>query len=673
MPLVVLWSKRLKQARASLARRFCSLLLLCATSPAFALLLGGGSDSPADSLRQAFATASNDTLRVRALNALARHFSRRETNYDSAVRYAEEAIRLAENAGYARGKAIALRYLGNVRRYQNRLDEALRLYLESLSLLESLGDRLLLSEAYNLVGEVFRYQNIAETAMHYYRKALAVAESANNPTAIALALNNAALVLKNQGEYTQALEYLHRSLVYEDDKKNTRSYAYTLTNLGALHNLRYQHDSALIYAERALALIHKEETKVRISALIVLANAYHGLRRFEKAAVHAERAIILADSIEFRVAKDEGSKADALLVLSAALDSLGRTKEAFAAFRLYAAFRDSLQSEETAANIERLVARYETARKDKEIKALEQEKNRQILERNLSLAALALTVAIALALVRLYRQKERASAEILRQQQVLEDQAAEIELANTALHEKNNALERLNTEKNEFLGIAAHDMKNPLAAIMVNVGFVQRYFDRMTKTEILKTLENIEATAQRMSGIVSNLLDINAIESGAIEYSFHDFDLAPVLQRLVGEYEERALAKGIALKTEIAPTALVVHADLSATIQVLDNLLSNAVKYSALNAPVTVRALRLESVVRIEIHNFGEGIAPEDMPRLFGKFARLSARPTAGEDSTGLGLSIVKKMTEAMQGRVWCESAPHEGATFFVELPAAGE
>jgi signal transduction histidine kinase len=118
-----------------------------------------------------------------------------------------------------------------------------------------------------------------------------------------------------------------------------------------------------------------------------------------------------------------------------------------------------------------------------------------------------------------------------------------------------------------------------------------------------------------------------------------------------------------------------VYADASALAQVIDNLLSNAVKYSPQGKNVFVRLREIDSKVRIEIQDEGEGIAPKEMEKLFGKFVRLTARPTGGEDSTGLGLSIVKKLVEAMNGKVWCESHAatdtNTGTTFIVELPGS--
>ena len=108
------------------------------------------------------------------------------------------------------------------------------------------------------------------------------------------------------------------------------------------------------------------------------------------------------------------------------------------------------------------------------------------------------------------------------------------------------------------------------------------------------------------------------------------------------------------------------------TVQVLDNLVSNAVKYSPPGRNIFVRLNQAAEAIRCQVQDEGPGLSAEDQKKLFGKFARLSAKPTAGEPATGLGLSIVKKMVEAMNGRVWCESEPGQGATFVVEFPVVG-
>ena len=109
--------------------------------------------------------------------------------------------------------------------------------------------------------------------------------------------------------------------------------------------------------------------------------------------------------------------------------------------------------------------------------------------------------------------------------------------------------------------------------------------------------------------------------------------------------------------------------DLVALRQVVENLVSNALKYSPLGGRVSLRLVERDNLLQLEVQDNGPGIGPEEFPHLFEKFSRLSARPTDGESSHGLGLYIVKALMKSMEGKVWCESQLGKGATFFISIP----
>lgn len=273
------------------------------------------------------------------------------------------------------------------------------------------------------------------------------------------------------------------------------------------------------------------------------------------------------------------------------------------------------------------------------------------------------------------------NSEIAQQRELLEQQSIEIQLTNKKLQVVNQALEsknlqlmELNYEKNELLGIAAHDLKNPISNIKMLAKILHEESQTLSAEEIKEYSGDILYDSVRMFDLVKKLLDITAIERGGITLEPTFFDIAIVIQNVVENYHPRALIKNIDLKFVSSHTELPVFADQSAIIQVFDNLISNAVKYSPLQSVVTISvkpnvyAGEIE-VIRCEIADQGPGLTSDDQVKLFGKFARLSAQPTGGEHSTGLGLSIVKKMVDVMEGKIWCESTPGKGATFIVELP----
>jgi len=240
-------------------------------------------------------------------------------------------------------------------------------------------------------------------------------------------------------------------------------------------------------------------------------------------------------------------------------------------------------------------------------------------------------------------------------------------------------LREMNDEKNEFMGIAAHDLRNPLSAIK---GYAEMIVEdaqllrRGEAKDLAVCGESLEQhgllvgdTAARMATMVQNLLDANRIERGELKLNLGRTELSALLASVVETQRPRATAKQqiLHLQNEAAPLTVLV--DPSVMVQVLENLVSNAVKYSPPGKNIFIRLKKSSDAARCEVQDEGPGLSAEDQKKLFGKFARLSAKPTGGEHATGLGLSIVKKMVEAMNGKVWCESETGRGATFVVEFP----
>lgn len=238
----------------------------------------------------------------------------------------------------------------------------------------------------------------------------------------------------------------------------------------------------------------------------------------------------------------------------------------------------------------------------------------------------------------------------------------------TQLKLQNEALIRLNQEKNEFLGIVAHDLKNPLSAILGIAEETIESFNDLSRDWLLESAELVQRISRQMFDLITNLLDVNAIESGHIRLTPERINLVPLARRLIFDYENRATAKQITLHFEPHAEILTIFADNNVVYQVLDNLLSNAIKYSPYHKEIFVRISQHDQI-RCEVEDQGQGLSPSDLEKLFGKFKRLTPRPTADEHSTGLGLFIVKKLVEAMHGRVWCESELGKGSKFIVEFP----
>jgi len=255
-------------------------------------------------------------------------------------------------------------------------------------------------------------------------------------------------------------------------------------------------------------------------------------------------------------------------------------------------------------------------------------------------------------------------------EQKVADRTYDIETQNIQLAELNSKLVKLNQDKNEFLGIVAHDLKNPLAGIQGAAELLLTNFEEMTREEIADFLKMMQTASHQMFELIKNLLDVNAIESGKMNISQQFCDILPILQRLIFHYVPLAQNKNIHLQLHVQQEQYIAFVDKNSLHQVFDNLISNAVKYSFHHKRIDICIEQRDNKIWCEIHDEGPGLSELDQQKLFGKFAQLTPRPTGNEHSTGLGLFIAKKLIEAMDGNIKCLSQLGQGTTFIVELPA---
>lgn len=248
----------------------------------------------------------------------------------------------------------------------------------------------------------------------------------------------------------------------------------------------------------------------------------------------------------------------------------------------------------------------------------------------------------------------------------LREKNEEIENQSADLAKANAKLDALHREKDEFIGITAHDLKNPLNSVF---GFTQLLLENPSvKGEAREYVGYIHNSSREMLDHVAALLTLTELDDPA-QLDLQDFDARPILERRADDFRFQAIAKNISISCDFGDGPIPVHANQKGLADVLGNLLSNAVKYSPFRGKVEVSIQSEPDEIHISVKDEGEGISPDEQPRLFQKFSRLSSRPTDGESSSGLGLFIVGQLTGRMGGRVWCESTKGAGATFFVALP----
>lgn len=234
-----------------------------------------------------------------------------------------------------------------------------------------------------------------------------------------------------------------------------------------------------------------------------------------------------------------------------------------------------------------------------------------------------------------------------------------------------NQLKTLNEKKNEYLGIVAHDLRNPLTTI---VGYTDLIIEDFRKGKVnsagaIEDLSKIAGVSRHMNRFISELLDISAIESGKVRMDMKDSDLKVIVGECEYLHRRSSQHKNIELIVDYATPLPQVNVDVEKISSVIDNLLSNAIKYTHPGGKVNVHFEDRNGEIVTHVQDTGQGLSAEDLNKVFTSFKRLSSKPTGGEPSTGLGLAIVKKIVELHHGRVWVKSKPGEGSTFSFSLP----
>lgn len=297
-----------------------------------------------------------------------------------------------------------------------------------------------------------------------------------------------------------------------------------------------------------------------------------------------------------------------------------------------------ISNREKESQYERLI---EAARRDQDAERL-----------TIILASIILIIIVILALLYfLYWIKSKTTQKLVSQQKVNE--------------ETNKQLRALNEEKNNLIQVLAHDLRSPLSNILGGAQIIES--GEKLSDDGKKLLGFILQSSEKMRAMIDKILDVDAIETGKHNLKLEPLSLNEIIATVLKDNTSRAASKKIKLTSRLEDN-MKVNADKIYLIQVMDNLISNAIKYSTVDSKVEIAAVYDNDMIQISVSDEGPGLTEEDKEKLFEKYQHLSAKPTQGETSIGLGLSIVKIFTERMGGEISYETELGKGTTFHVKL-----
>lgn len=234
------------------------------------------------------------------------------------------------------------------------------------------------------------------------------------------------------------------------------------------------------------------------------------------------------------------------------------------------------------------------------------------------------------------------------------------------IQQRNQQLQALNAEKNDLIKILAHDLRSPISNIAGCSTLLKK--DKNIEGDSIKMVDFISQSSEKIEEMISKILDVDAIESGEHNLSLEKFDMVEVIKEVVDDNSPRAEKKKIKIECKI-DRVLSVVADRFYSVQIIENLVSNAIKFSKENTKITISSYKNGNMITVAVKDEGPGLSENDKKKVFKKYQQLSASPTGGETTVGLGLSIVKLYAEMMKGNVSFESELSKGSTFCVNLP----
>ncbi|MEM7536713.1 MAG: tetratricopeptide repeat-containing sensor histidine kinase [Chloroflexota bacterium] len=592
----------------------------------------------------------------------------RYTSPDESMNYATEALALSQQYDLKPEMMESYEHIGTAHYIQGRVISSIDAYEHAIELATEIDDKWHLASYYNKISLSYSHQGDYEQALTFLLKALPEFEHDNNPRYLASVYTNIGIIEGELGNPENALENHGKAMEYailQDDPGVT---ATIHVNIGMIYlEALQQYDDALQSFQKSYELFDAINDQSRTAITVNnIGQAYFYSSDYETALEYYQRALDIHQALD-----EQADVAYAYICIGKVYTVQGRHTEAEEVLKAAVEITREINNKQYELDsYEQLCSLYEKE---------EDYKNALLMYRQ-----------FADLKEQIFNQEKSKQITEIQTKHELEQMRRDTEifrLKNVELAEKNDMLEELHREKDELLDIVAHDLKNPLTTILFMTNMIRRNIERsnqaqatMKKSEIVKSrdrlgksldrLDQLQTVTMNMDSIVSRLLQMSRVDAGRLQISPKDVDVLSIVEQSVEEFQAQANAKQIVLRWTSSVGTALAYVDPDIYKQILDNLVSNAVKYSPSGKAVQIRVHKKDNMFACEVQDQGLGLSQEDQDRLFGKFAQLSARPTGGEHSTGLGLYLTKKMVELMGGQIWATSPGKDmGSTFVVEVP----
>lgn len=568
----------------------------------------------------------------------------KKKNFPKALEQLKERCAWAEKTGDSDSLMHSYFKTGYASLEMGNYPQALEYYLKSLRISEKKGDRKTTGTIYNNIGIIHDRQNDLPIALKYYFAGLEIDKELNNPRLMAAAYNNIAVIYDKQGKHRLSETYYLKSLELAKKMEHHAGIARIYCNLGELFFNQQDYPKARSYYNQVARLdIQPELAKTFIAERLL------GLGRCDFAQGDYQQAVDNF-SLALRTAREISSVEIQKKVsdyLSEVYKTMGRYK---LAYRMKLVYEESQEKLLNAAKVKRLTQLEQQYEFEKKQQLLELEQKKKELEKEAEIRRQKFWFTIFLIAFLC----ATASIIILTKMFMIKRSA-------------NRQLNELNSTKDKFFSIIAHDLKKPFSTLIGFLKILLTEFDSYEKQKIKELLKTVQKTSEITYELLENLLLWANIQTGRIELKPESLDLHQIADSVLALFRLYANSKQIALRNEIPPDTLIV-ADQKMTRLILRNLVSNAIKFTPSGGEVLLQTNRHEGNIEVSVRDNGVGIDPEKTGKLFKIDQTFSTPGTAGEKGTGLGLALCKEFLDKSGGTIRVESRPGHGSVFTVSL-----
>lgn len=561
----------------------------------------------------------------------------------------QTTLRLAKEIPDSNSVAIAYNNLGNVSNQLGRSKEAIAYYTKSLKIKERLGIKSL-AGTYNNISQIYKSIGEYEESLIFNRKAMVLQRGANNRFGLSISHLNMGNTFRQLKKYDSALFYNEGALVISESIKDTLGFAFAYYNIASVYYSKENYKKSISFYEKAAPIFEKYGMRNNTAQVYLsLSSCYRFLKEFIKAKEAVDKAWETANDLNSFNLRQELAETYYELY-----KAKGNYQLALDYHEMFKAYSDSILNETTVKEIGSIKKDYEVTNRDNQIALLASEKNladlrlkQQNILRNWLIIVIVLIVLIVVIIYSRYRLKTRAEAEL-------------------AL--KNRQLEELNTAKDKFFAIIAHDLRNPLSAFRMLTTGLQENISHFSRDEIREQLESLAESSNQLTELLHNLLQWALSQTATLEMIPQTINLRELLKANMKLIEETAQQKNITLSLDTENNLNSV-VDVNSMDLVFRNLLTNAMKFTKPNGEIRIQGTIEDDFVKISIRDNGIGIAKKEQGLLFDlkkDSRKIGSSPNKG---TGLGLVLCKEFIKKNNGRIELESELGKGSVFMVYVP----